>query len=93
MTIENEREPQPDERHRTEQPSSPSTTQIDVTVGVTEAKDQAVSKAGEAVHKNREKIDEGMEKAASITPEMTGTCTGSASSAGLSQYMERMTLK
>lgn len=34
-----------------------------------------------------------MEKAASITPEMTGTCTGSASSAGLSQYMERMTLK
>lgn len=34
-----------------------------------------------------------MEKAASMTPEMTGTCTGSASSAGLSQYMERMTLK
>lgn len=34
-----------------------------------------------------------MEKAASMTPEMTGTCTGSASSSGLSQYMERMTLK
>ena len=34
-----------------------------------------------------------MEKAASITPEMTGTCTGAASSAGLSQYMGRMTLK
>lgn len=34
-----------------------------------------------------------MAKAAIMTPEMTGTCTGSASSAGLSQYMERMTLK
>ncbi len=34
-----------------------------------------------------------MENAASMTPEMAGTCTGSAFSAGLSQYMERMTLK
>ncbi len=30
-----------------------------------------------------------MENAASMTPEMAGTCTGSAFSAGLSQYMER----
>ena len=34
-----------------------------------------------------------MENAASMTPEMAGTCTASAFSAGLSQYMERMTLK
>lgn len=34
-----------------------------------------------------------MEKAASMTPEMTGTWMGSMPSSGLSQYMERMTLK